>query len=240
MSGIVAQRALRFLCPKCQEKETIPRERLKELGIPIAGSIGRAATLGVQTIPTIRPNNTPRDVDIINIGQHASSADLLPHDMEFDRVWLNSFVRAINGGYELIYPGSRSEPKNITPKVVVPVPHLEQVIEPVINIKINGQNCLILKPDAQLAFDKMLGRPQPKNAEQLKLLEQHVRDLPVSQRTDPALLQPFQDFSHALDRLIRRKLYCSAREAYYSALPDQLSQIALPALKQIARRSKLI
>ncbi len=36
LSGIVSQRTLRLVCPGCQEKEIIPRDRLKDLGMPIA------------------------------------------------------------------------------------------------------------------------------------------------------------------------------------------------------------
>ena len=35
MMGIVAQRTLRLNCPKCQDKETVSRDRLKEIGVPI-------------------------------------------------------------------------------------------------------------------------------------------------------------------------------------------------------------
>lgn len=34
--GVVAQRTIRLTCPKCQEKDPIHRERVKEMGIPIA------------------------------------------------------------------------------------------------------------------------------------------------------------------------------------------------------------
>lgn len=34
--GIVAQRSLRLTCPRCQEKDPIHRDRVRELGIPVA------------------------------------------------------------------------------------------------------------------------------------------------------------------------------------------------------------
>jgi type II secretory ATPase GspE/PulE/Tfp pilus assembly ATPase PilB-like protein len=36
LSGVVAQRTLRLVCPNCQEKEVVSRDRLKDMGIPVA------------------------------------------------------------------------------------------------------------------------------------------------------------------------------------------------------------
>jgi hypothetical protein len=203
-----------------------------ECRVPISGSIGRAALVGEQTISPLRSDGSIRDIDIVNVGQHADNAATLPTDLEFDRIWLSRFV---NDGH-LIYPGGLDSSAAAKAKVKKPVPHLDVVLEPVQGGSINGLGCITLRPEVQLAIDSMFGNLLPKNKRAFEHLNDLVAELPLSQRVDPKLLEPFQDYAEEVQKLLRRKLYLGARSLYHAVLPPQLKGVTHPLIKRLARQ----
>lgn len=210
-----------------------------DVGIPIGGSIGRAAILGDPTISAIRANGSMRDIDVVDVGQHTARAHQLPSE-GYDHIWLSPFLRKIDGEVELGYPGIYSGIPEVPPQVSIKVPYLDQLLEPQGYRTINGQPCLVLKDEAQLALDKMRGRPHPKNNAVMQRMERRVAAIPPSAQLDPEILEPFIVFGREIDNLLRVKVYRFARFAYHTFLPNSVSQSFLPKIQDAARKGRLI
>jgi hypothetical protein len=199
--------------------------------VPLAGSVGRAVLIGETYLSPLRPNGSIRDIDIVNVAQHAEAAASLPEELEYDKVWLHRFVEEDC----LVYPGRKNEQRTHEPIVCVPVPHLEEALEsgPVQNL--NGQECLVLRPDTQLALDVMFGSVLQKRQQSVHKLDALVTSMDTQDRLDPEILEPFAVFAEQVSNLWRRKLYLGARVLYHSCLPRQAVQSAHPLIKKVAR-----
>jgi len=196
--------------------------------VPLAGSVGRAALLGGDISP-LRPDGTPRDIDIVNVGQHEQSAGQLPKG--YDDHWLNRFV----DGSDLIYPGRKDGAKSHDPVIRVPFPEMETVLEAISGRSINGVPCIGLRPEVQLAFDGILGGVAPKNRESVKLLAKLVDAIPPEQKLDQRYLEPVHEYSAAVHDTFRRRVYAGARTVSYALLTPRIRAIAHPVMIRALR-----
>lgn len=200
--------------------------------VPISGSLGRAVLTGKAYIDPVRPNGSIRDIDIVNVGQHTAAAELLPEDLEFDRIWLSRFIDEDH----LTYPG-KSPDSSKQPVIAIPVPHLQEILEPASGIhSLNNQPCIVLKPEAQLAIDSMFsGNSLSKRLSSIQQLSEVVNQLDKSQRLHPELLEPFASFSQEVAGLWRRKLYVGARAVHHALVPNVAKTALRPCIKKLAR-----
>ena len=211
-----------------------------ELGIPIAGSLGRAALIGNTHVPPLRLSGQPRDIDVVNVAQFSEPARQLPSGDLFDKIWLSPFVRLQNGTHELIYPGVYDGVSKIEPKIVMKVPYFSELFTDIKPVKINQQEILTLRPEAQLAIDSMRGKAQPKNRTYLKLLQEVVDDIPINNRLDPVITDPLIQFGQEIDSLLRVRIYKSFRQLYHGSLPPGVVNASQKRIARIARGAKLI
>lgn len=213
-------------------------ERISEAtdrGIPIAGSIGRSAIIGHEILPTIRHCGTPRDIDIVNVAQHAGDAAGLTTERGYDATWLRRFVASEEDGQAiLIYPG-KTQDKPSEAVVSVAAPRLEEALTPAGYGRVNGRYCIVLNSQVQLAIDTMFGTVHPKNISAIEELKHLVDNLDEREKLDPEILQPFSDYAEEVKGLWRRRVYVAVHGLHHKHIPPEIARAAHPLIKNIAR-----